>query len=135
MIIFKYIYYRLVEFYKEKLHIEDSPGFLIQSCYSWGLLLLLTSVCFYLLSVECILLWHFGIKMNKIHILLTMLPFALFHIFSDRWLGDEKKTYIKLCKTYKNEKCKWLKGLLVLLFILLSIPCFIITLFIINKWS
>lgn len=129
MKIFIYIYYRLVSFYKKTFGIEESPGFLIQSCYSWGLLVLLTSVCLYLLSVECIILSHLGIRMNKTCVLLTMLPFAFFHIFSDLWLGDDKKTYKQLCKTYENEKLKWLKGIMVFLFIILSLPCYMATLY------
>lgn len=124
---FAYIYYRLVGFYKNTFGIDDSPGFLIQSCYSWGLLILISSVCFYLLSVECIMLCYLGIKMSKEIVLLTIIPFALFHIFADLWLGDEKKLYNKLCKTYENERLKWFKGIMVLLFVLLSIPCYMFT--------
>lgn len=129
MNVFKYIYYRLVRFYKKTFGIDDSPGFLIQSCYSWGLLLLLTSICFYLMSFEIVVLWSLGVKTKKGFILLTFLLFALFHIFSEHWIGDEKKFYNDICEKYKNESFVWLKGMMVFLFVVLSLPCYITTLF------
>lgn len=128
MNLLKYTYYRLVGFYKKAFKIEESPGFLIQSCYSWGMLILLISICFYLMSIESVLLWWLGVKINKAFILLTMLPFALFHVFSDRWFSD-KKLYLDLCKKYKNERFKSIKGFLVVVFVTLSLPCCILTLY------
>lgn len=129
MNIIKYIYYRLVKFYKNTFHIEESPGFLIHSCYSWGLGVLLASVCFYFMSVESVILWIIGLKMKKVFILFTIFPFALLHIFSEDWLGDEKQIYKDLCQQYKLETFKWLKGVGVFIFVLLSLPCYLITLY------
>ena len=102
--VLRYIYYRLIKFYKETFRIEESPGFLIQSCYSWGLLVLLISICFYLMSIEVVVLWGLGIKIKKAYVLITMLPFFIFHVFSEQWLGDEKKFYKDLCKKFSKEK-------------------------------
>ena len=128
--IFKYIYYRLVKFYKERFHIEESPGFLIQSCYSWGLYILLTATCFYFLSIETIVLWSVGIKMKKAFVLITILPFILLDVFSEEIFGNEKKNYQDLCHKYKMDKHVWIKGFFVVLFISLSIPSYIATILI-----
>lgn len=127
--VFAYIYYRLVKFYNKVFGIKESPGFLIQSCYSWGLLILLNAICFYLLSIETLVLWGFGIKMKIIFVLFTFLPFMLLHIFSEEILGKEDEKYEELCNRYKNDKHKWFKGLCVLLFVALAIPCYITFLF------
>lgn len=129
MNIMKYIYYRLVRFYSKTFGIKDSPGFLIHSCYSWGLLIVLTSIYFYFMSLESIILYYIGINIKKVFILLTYIPFAILYLFSERWMGDEKDVYDKLCYKYKNEKLIWFKGFLVLLFVILSLPCYLITLF------
>lgn len=124
----RYIYYRLVKFYKEKFHIEESPGFLIQNCYSWGLLILLTAICFYLLSIEAIVLWCVGIKMKKAFVIITFLPFIILHVFSEEIFGNEKEKYKELCRRYKIDNYEWINGFCILIFILLSIPCLITTL-------
>lgn len=129
MRVFAYIYYRLVKFYNKVFGIKESPGFLIQSCYSWGLLILLTAICFYLLSIETIVLWSFGIKMKILFVLFTFLPFTLLHIFSEELLGKEEEKYKELCYKYKNDKHKWFKGLCVLLFVTLAIPCYVTLIF------
>lgn len=129
MNVIKYLYYRLVMFYKKHFNIDESPYFLIQSCYSWGLLVLLISFCFYLMSIECIIIWWMGFKMKKAYILFTMLPFAIFHVFSEYWIRDEKKLFEELCKKYNNDRFELLKGILVFLFVTFSLPCYFATLF------
>ena len=76
----QYIYYRLTKFYKNTFGIEDSPGFLIQSCYDWGSQILTSIVCFYILAIETIILQFLGIRMKTSFILITMLPFIFLHI-------------------------------------------------------
>lgn len=118
--IVQYIYYRIAKAYRDIFGIEDAPGFLlIQSCYSWGSMVLLFSICFYLLAIETFVLWHFGIKMKVSYIIITVLPFALFHIFV---LNEEreKETFKNLKKKYKGEKLRVLKGIVILLFVLFS---------------
>lgn len=122
--VFEYIYYRLVKFYNKTFGIKESPGFLIQSCYSWGLLILLTVICFYVLSIETVVLWSFGIKMKTVFVLITFLPFMVLHIFSEEFFGNDEKKFKELCRKYNTEKHKWIKGLCVLLFVLLAIPCY-----------
>lgn len=129
MKILKYIYYRLVKFYNKVFGIEESPGFLIQSCYSWGLLILLNTLCFYLLSIETVLLGLFGIKMNAVLLLITFLPFVLIHVFSEEFFGDRREKYKVLCQRYQKDKYALIKGIIIFVIIVLSIPCFIITLF------
>ena len=73
----KYIYYRLVRFYSKTFGIKDSPGFLIHSCYSWGLLIVLTSIYFYFMSLESIILYYIGINIKKVFI--YMLDIILFY--------------------------------------------------------
>ena len=124
-----YIYYRLAKAYKNIFGIDDAPGYmLIQSCYSWGLLVLVTTLLFYSLAIEDIILWHFRVKLDKKIIIITSLPFAIFYIFAEHYIGDLKQIYKTLEKTSHNEKVPWLKGLLVFLFVILSIVSLIMAL-------
>lgn len=129
MSFFKYIYYRLVKFYNKVFDIKESPHFLIDSCYSWGLLILLNAICFYLLSIETIVLWGVGIKMNKAFVLITFLPFIILHVFSREIFGNEENNYKELCHRFETDKYEWFKGLCVLLFVSLAIPCYITMIF------
>lgn len=124
------MYYRIAKAYKDIFGIEDAPGyFLIQSCYSWGLLVLIAAFCFYTLAIETIILWYFDIKMRPAYIVITILPFALFHIFSQQFFGDEKKRYKAMETKYKDEKVSWLKGIGILSFVVLSFVCYILAIF------
>lgn len=117
-----YIYYRLAKTYKNIFGIDDAPGYmLIQSCYSWGLLILVTAMFFYSLTIEDIILWHFSMKLDEWLIIITALPFAIFYIFAEHYIGDLKQRYKTLEKTYHNEKVPWLKGFFTFLFVILSI--------------
>ena len=92
--LFLYIYYRIAKAYKDLFGIEDAPGyFLIQSCYSWGMIVLMTVLCLYTLAIETVVLWRFGIKMNTWLIIITFLPFGLFCFFAEHFIGDLKTTY------------------------------------------
>lgn len=85
--VFKYMYYRLVKFYSNTFGIKEAPGYLlIQSCYCWGLLVLVTILCVYVLALETIVLWWFGVKTNNWHIIITFIPFGLFYFFSQNIL-------------------------------------------------
>lgn len=124
MKVLQYIYYRLTMFYKNTFGIENPSSFFIQSCYSWGLLVLMASVCFYLLALETLVLWFFNLKMKPVYVVVTVIPFALIHIFSEQLFGDEKKRFKVLEKRYACERFKWIKGTGVLLFAILSFVSF-----------
>ena len=127
--LFLYIYFRIAKAYRNIFGIEDAPGYLlIQSCFSWGLLVLVSTICSYTLSIETLVLWELGLKINKSLIIVTALPFALFYIFAERFMGDLKLRYKELEKKYHNEKLTWLKGILVLLCIVFSLVSFIMAL-------
>ena len=129
MVFFPYVYYRLVKFYKKAFGIEKPIGFLIQDCYSWGLFILLNTICFYFLSIETVFLCSLGVKMKTLFVLITFLPFLLLHVFSEEIFGNLESNFKELCHRYKNDSYKWLKGLCVLLFVSLAIPCYIIIIF------
>ena len=94
--LFQYVYYRIAKAYKDIFGIEDAPGYLlIQSCYSWGLLVLVTTLCSYTLALETVVLWYFGIRMKTMHIIITILPFGLLYFFAEHFLGDLKEKYKK----------------------------------------
>ena len=90
--------------------------------------MLVSTICSYTLSIETLVLWELGLKINKSLIIVTALPFALFYIFAERFMGDLKLRYKELEKKYHNEKLTWLKGILVLLFIVFSLVSFIMAL-------
>ena len=125
---FYYFYYRLAKFYKDVFGIDDSELFFVFSCYNWGMLVLLASLYFYLLSIETLTFWWMGIRTNATIIFLTMLPFAFIHIYLEQrevWLP---KKFKELESEYKDEKLSWLKGLFVFFFVILSLVCFIMAL-------
>lgn len=121
----QYIYFRLTKFYKNTFGIEDSPGFLIQSCYDWGSQILTAMVCFYILTIETVILWFFGIRMKTTIVLITILPFFFLHVFSEDIFGDEKKLYTELENKFKDDKYSFIKGVLVTVFVILSLVSFI----------
>lgn len=124
----QYIYYRLTKFYKNTFGIEDSPGFLIQSCYDWGSQILTSIVCFYILAIETIILQFLGIRMKTSFILITMLPFIFLHIFFEDVFGDEKKLFAELDKKFKGDKYPIIKGVIIAIFAILSLVSFIMAL-------
>ena len=121
----QYIYFRLTRFYKNTFGIEDSPGFLIQSCYDWGSQILTAMVCFYILTIETVILWLLGIKMKTIIVLITILPFFFLHVFSEDIFGDEKKLFAELENKFKGDKHPFIKGVLIAIFAILSLVSFI----------
>lgn len=126
---FQYIYYRIAKSYKNIFGIEEAPGFLlIQSCYSWGLLVLVTILCVYVLALETIVLWWFGVKTNNWHIIITFIPFGLFYFFAEHFIGDLRIRYKALEERYKNEKLSWLKGIGVFLFVVFAFVSYFVTL-------
>lgn len=62
-------------------------------------------------------------------VLITFIPFIIIDFFSEEIIGNEKKNYQDLCHKYKMDKHVWIKGFFVVLFISLSIPCFITMVF------
>ena len=127
--LFQYVYYRIAKAYKDIFGIEDAPGYLlIQSCYSWGLLVLVTVLCSYSLAIETVILWHVGIRMKTMHIIITIIPFGLFYFFVVYFLGDLKEKYKALAKKYKGDRFSWLKGIVILLFVVLSFVCYMVAL-------
>lgn len=127
--LFLYVYYRISKAYRDVFGIEDAPGYLmIQSCYSWGLLVLMTALCAYTLALETIVLWKLGIKTSNWLIIATFLPFGLFYFFAEHFLGDLKNRFKLLEKKYKKENYRFLKGVLVFIFVVLSFVCYFVSL-------
>lgn len=125
----QYIYYRIAKFYQKVFKIDDAPGYLlVLSCYDWGLLILSLSLFCYLLVIETFLLSFFGIRMNIWYIIITFIPFGLVYFFSDEILKNSKDNFELLEQKYKEEKLKLFKGILVALFVLLSLPSFFVAL-------
>lgn len=127
--LFQYVYFRIAKAYKDIFGIEDAPGYLlIQSCYSWGLLVLVTALCSYTLALETVVLWYFGIRIKTMHIIITLLPFGLFYFFAELFIGDLKEKYQALAKKHKGDRLSWLKGIAILIFVVLSFVCFMVAL-------
>ena len=125
----EYMYYRITRFYRKIFGIEEAPGYLlILSCYDWGLLILSLSLLCYLLVIETFILSFFGIKMNVWYVIITDIPFAIAYLFSDEILKNDKNHFDLLDQKYKEEKLKHIKGILVVLFVLLSLPSFLVAL-------
>ena len=106
--LFLYVYYyRISKAYRDVFGIEDAPGYLmIQSCYSYGLLVLM-ALCAYTLALETIVLWKLGIKTSNWLIIATFLPFGLFYFFAEHFLGDLKNRFKILEKKYNKENYRF----------------------------
>ena len=97
----QYIYYRLTKFYKNTFGIEDSPGFLIQSCYDWGSQILTSIVCFYILAIETIILQFLGIRMKTSYhssfcISSLKMSLVMKKSFLQNWIKNSKETSTQL---------------------------------------
>lgn len=108
--LFDYCFYRIALFYKKRMPFED---FITQ-----GHTLLVSALGLYTIAIVNILLHLLGIKLTKEIIILVLIPFCIIIFFNNRLFPSSEQLFEEKKNKHKNERCKWLKGILVFLFVM-----------------
>jgi hypothetical protein len=116
--LFYYSVYRIAKFYKKTKWALDYVA--------QGYFLLFFSLTGYSLAILHYVLFLFDIKLNKTMIVIACVPLIFEIVFFKKLFPTSKVIFNKYEKAMKNEKYKWLKGLLVFLFLLMSLISYIL---------
>ena len=88
--------------------------------------MLFFSLTGYSLAILHYVLFLFDIKLNKTMIVIACIPLIFEIVLFRKLFPTAQATYNKYEKDMKNEKNKWLKGLLVFLFLLTSLISYVL---------
>ena len=123
MIFFDYIYYRVYSLYRDKWHEEDPK------LYAVGIVSLMQE--FNLGAILFLLIYHLEIKIERIYIFLF---YIILFVFNMLWYS-KLRIYNNLSKKWNSEakNKKTIRGILILLYILLSILVFFKTAVFVGK--
>ena len=117
--IFNYCVYRIANAYK-RMHMRDYIG--------QGYFLMFFSFTFYALALTECVLSLFDRKINEMVIVLFCIPTIIEVLFFKNLFPNHEKIFKEYDTQYQHEKCGWLKSILVLLFVIMSLVCFILAL-------
>ena len=118
--LFDYCVYRIANVYR-KMGMRD---YLAQ-----GYFIMFFALTCYLLTTAYIVLYLFNIKMNETIILVLYTPLIVEIIFYHRLFPNSEAVFGKLERETAHEKHRWFKGLLVVVFLLLSLTSYVIAAF------
>lgn len=116
--LFYYSVYRIANFYKKTKWALDYVA--------QGYFLLFFSLTCYSLAILHYVLFLFDIKLNKTMIVIACVPLIFEIVFFNKLFPKAQVIYNKYEKEMKKEKNKWIKGLLVFLFLLTSLISYIL---------
>ncbi len=122
--LFNYCVYRIAYAYK-KMRMHDYIG--------QGYFLMFFAFTGYLLALTQFVLFQFGYGLNKLIIILFCIPLAIEVLFFSKLFPNSEKVYHECDSKYRNEKHRWIKGLLVFLFLLMSLVSYILVLAVFKK--
>lgn len=108
--LFDYCFYRIALFYKKHLPFEN---YITQ-----GHALLITAFGFYAIALANIFLHLFDLRMSKTILIVIIIPFCVLICFNHGVFPKSDELFEEKKKTLENERFRWFKGLLVLLFVL-----------------
>ena len=108
--LFNYCFYRIALFYKTHLPLER---YITQ-----GHTVIISALGFYAIALVNVLLYFFGVEMSKELVILIIIPFCVLIFFNSRFFPNSEELFKEQQKKYKNEKARWIKGLLVFLFLI-----------------
>lgn len=108
--LFNYCFYRIALFYKKHLPLED---FITQ-----GHTVLISALAFYAIALVNVLLCFFEVELSKELVILIIIPFCVLVFFNSHFFPNSEELFKEQQKKYKNEKARWIKGLLVFLFLI-----------------
>lgn len=114
--LFNYFVYRIANAYN-RIKMQDFIG--------QGYFLMFFAFTGYALSLAHFVLFQFGLGLNRLIIVLFCLPLIVEVLFIDKLFPNKEKVYQECDSKYKHEKFKWIKGVGVLLFLLLSLVSYI----------
>ena len=115
--LFYYCVFRIAKFYKKT---QLALDYVAQ-----GYFLFFFSITAYSLAALHVVLFLFNIKMDRAIIIIACLPLIIEIVFFNRLFPNAQEKYNYYEKLKRNEKHKWLKGLLVVLFLSLSLISYI----------
>ena len=119
--LFYYFVYRIAKFYKKTKWALD---YVVQ-----GYFLMFFAFTCYALALTHFVLYQFGLGLNKNLIVLFCLPLIIEILFFQKIFPNNEKVYQEYEARYRHEKLRWLKGLFVFLFLILSLVSYIFVLF------
>lgn len=108
--LFNYCFYRIALFYKKHLPLE--------SYITQGHTVLISALGFYAIALVNVLLYFFGVEMSKELVILIIIPFCVLIFLNSRFFPNSEELFKEQQKKYKNEKARWIKGLLVFLYLI-----------------
>ena len=117
--LFYYCVYRIGSAYKKTMR----QGYICQ-----GYFLMFVSFTFYALALTECALSLFNLKINRTLIIILCIPAIIGLLFFEELFPNHQATFEKYDTKYKNERFRWIKGILVFLFVALSIISYIIAL-------
>ena len=115
--ILHYCFYRIALFYKRHIPFEDYLG--------QGVFLQIFAILLYILTLCELVLRSFGLKLTKGIAIIFLVPFVIFTIMINRVFPKKEELFDRLSFKYQHEKYKWIKGLCVCLYIIMSLVCFL----------
>ena len=117
--LFNYFVYRIANAYN-RIKMQD---FIAQ-----GYFLMFFAFTGYALALTQFVLYQFGLGLNKLLIVLFCIPLAIEVLFFQKIFPNNEKVYQDCDARYRYEKFRWLKGLFVFLFLIMSITSYIFVL-------
>ncbi len=93
-----------------------------------GYYLMFFAFTFYALALTECTLSLFDRKINEWVIILFCIPIIIEILFFADLFPNHEKIFAEYNTKYKHEKCGWIKSILVFMFVIMSLVCFIITL-------
>lgn len=123
--LFDYCFYRIALFYNKRLPLENH--------IRQGRSVLIIALSFYLLSItELVLFFFFNLNITKAIAIVILVPSCLILFFIEKTFPNSELLFEEKSKEYQNERHKWLKGLLVFLFVVFSFFSMFIVYFIVQ---
>ena len=124
--LFNYCFYRIALFYKNRLPLEDH----IRQGHS----VLIIALAFYLLSITELVLFFLDLNITKAIAMFILVPSFLILFFIEKIFPNSDLLFEEKTKQYQFEQHKWIKGLLVFVFVIFSFfSLFIVYFFVQNR--
>lgn len=115
--LFNYCFYRIALFYKRHIPLEDYLG--------QGIFLQIFAILLYILTLLELVLRFYGLKLTTGIAIIFLVPFVILTIMINRIFPRKEELFNELSLKYQYEKHKWIKGLCVCLYIIMSFVCFL----------
>lgn len=118
--LFCYCVYRIADFYKKTHWASD---YIAQ-----GYFLMFFAFTYYALALTECVLSLFNMRINNTVIVLFCIPTIVEVLLFKKLFPNGEKMFREYDTQYRKEKFRWLKGLLIFAFLVLSLVCFVMAL-------